>query len=342
MKWWGSILLMIIANVSFGQESIDFSQIDERVQSIQAAPPDTLAKQLTANYTTDLQKVRSIFKWIAEHIAYRVRVSPHSSNSYSKIAFHSETDDTSSVLKPLNERVAEGVLENGVAVCDGYARLFKTLCDYAGIRSEIITGYAKTNSNRAGAKFRANHTWNAVYIDSAWKLLDVTWASGYVSFSNDYVKNFDEFYFLTPPRSFIRDHYPEDPQWTLLSADFTIEEFKHTPFKYSGFAKYPIHSFTPSNGIIEASVGDTISVELETDDVTKDLVVSDSLFFDSTLFVQVGRKDSVQQLCKVVGKKITCSYIVASASVEWLYIIYNKEVIMRYKIAMKKNYTAAK
>jgi Uncharacterized protein involved in cytokinesis, contains TGc (transglutaminase/protease-like) domain len=30
-------------------------------------------------------------------------------------------------------------------------------------------------------RFAVNHTWNSVYIDSTWYLLDVTWASGVVT-----------------------------------------------------------------------------------------------------------------------------------------------------------------
>jgi hypothetical protein len=43
-----------------------------------------------------------------------------------------------------------------------------------------------------GQKFRSNHNWNAVYIDSAWYLLDVTWASGSLSYFGDaFIQHFD-------------------------------------------------------------------------------------------------------------------------------------------------------
>ena len=81
----------------------------------------------------------------------------------------------------LDERVARIVLKRKQTVCAGYARLFKTLCDFAGIKSEIITGYAKTNL-MSSRQFKCNHNWNAVLIDSNWYLLDATWASGYLKF----------------------------------------------------------------------------------------------------------------------------------------------------------------
>jgi transglutaminase/protease-like cytokinesis protein 3 len=143
---------------------------------------------------------------------------------------YDDANDTGA-LKPLNERVAEGVLRKRVAFCDGYARLFKTLCDYAGITSELITGYAKTsNRKRTDYSFRSNHRWNAVMIDSTWKLLDATWASGYISSgSNDFVRRFDDKYFLSPPEEFIKDHYPEDTRWTLLPSPPSFKDYLNAP-----------------------------------------------------------------------------------------------------------------
>jgi transglutaminase/protease-like cytokinesis protein 3 len=141
------------------------------------------------------------------------------------------------------------------------------LCDYAGLRSEIITGYARTNMQQMGSQFKPNHRWNAVLIDSTWNLLDVTWGSGFISYSDQFVKAYDDYYFLTPPEDFIRDHYPEDYRWTLLSDPPTLREFYRTPFKHSAFSKYTISSFAPAKGVIEVSVGDTINIELTMVDI---------------------------------------------------------------------------
>ena len=52
---------------------------------------------------------------------------------------YSEPEDTSAELKPLVEHVAEIVLRRRTAVCDGYTKLFKALCDHAGVQNEIIS-----------------------------------------------------------------------------------------------------------------------------------------------------------------------------------------------------------
>ena len=243
-------------------------------------------------------------------------------------------------LKSLNERVAETVLKRREAVCDGYARLFTTLCDYAGIRSEIIVGYAKSGTNKPSRRFGVNHYWNAVMIDGIWYLLDATWASGYLSFGGDeFIREYDEKYFLAPPEIFIEDHYPDDARWILLPDSKIPPEFYRSPFKQKSFIKYHFISFYPAVGIIETFVGDTIRLSLETDskelgrNVSPDLLIDSAIFSHSAswIFLRPDRsyKPSSQNRYHYI-------YTVASPDVEWLYLLYNDDLVLRYKINVKK------
>ena len=238
------LLLSTITATSWSQKSVDFSHIDWKVLSVEAAAPDTLARWLTSAYKTELEKTRAIFRWIAEHISYKAK-GPHKGPFKPLKYLNDDEADTSKTLKSLDERVAEIVLTRRLAVCDGYARLFKTLCDYAGIKSEIISGFARTGFERGINKFKTNHRWNAVMIDSVWHVLDVTWASGYTTNSfDDFTKRFNDYYFLTPPANFIKDHYPEDIRWSLMSEASIPWEFNAAPLKYQPFEKLksiPIH-----------------------------------------------------------------------------------------------------
>lgn len=336
--------LLVVAGGCCQAQGVSFSTIDWQVSSIDASSPDSLAYKLTARYTTQREKVRAIFRWITDNISYKTRGGLGYTRSFAERNTSDDEQDTALELKPLNLRVAESVLQKRVAVCEGYSRLFKTLCDYAGIRCEIITGYARGDVSRAGKNFRANHSWNGVYFDSSWHLLDVTWASGFISYrSNEYVKQYDDFYFLTPPHLFIRDHYPEDPQWTLLSDLPTLKEFEHTPFKLSAFIKHKIVSFTPKKGIIEAALGDTLQFELETEDPHKELHIASSPFIDTVLQDMVQAQLIPSWAKKTVsGRKVRVSFPVDNDSLNWLYVIYNNEVIMRYKLNVKKDKVALK
>jgi transglutaminase/protease-like cytokinesis protein 3 len=324
--------------LSFAQgRSIDFSTVDYRVRSINDTIPDLLAQKLIATYTNDLQKVRAIFRWITENISYKTssrfkRVSPIKS-------FHYHVEDDTGALKPLTIRVAENVLQKREAVCDGYSKLFKALCDAAGIRSEIIIGFARGH-NRGGIKFRSNHSWNAVFIDSTWHLLDVTWASGFISLGGDFIKYFDESYFLTPPKQFIQDHFPEDLQWTLLTDPPIIKEFHHSPFKHSAFIKHKILAYKPSEGIIEASAGDKLMFELEADEVKNELVVASGYISDSSLISALWLFAKPNAI--ITGNKISYTFTVEDTTENWLHIIYKGDVVMRYKLRIRKDAIAGR
>lgn len=300
--------------------------------------PEALAKKLTANYNTELGKVTSIFKWITENISYRIKPD------YRSLKSMGETDVIDNEpLKPLNERVAETVLKKRVAVCDGYARLFTTLCEYAGIRSEIIVGFAKSGTNKPTQRFGVNHYWNAVMIDEKWFLLDATWASGYFTQRcNEFIREYDEKYFLTAPEIFIQDHYPDDARWTLLPDSKIPKEFKWSPFKQKSYFKYHFTSFHPASGIIEVSVGDTIRLSLETGikelgrDVSPGLLIDSAIFSHSLSWIFLKPDLSVMPVSQ---NRFNYIYTVTSPDVEWLYLMYNDDLVLRYKINVKKKRT---
>lgn len=59
----------------------------------------------------------------------------------------------------------EGVFSKRGAVCEGYAKSFQLLADYAGLESIYAVGYG----NGGG------HAWNLVCLDGEWYNVDVTW-----------------------------------------------------------------------------------------------------------------------------------------------------------------------
>ncbi len=341
MKKMAVIWLLLFARMSFAQQrQVSFSEIDDRVKSIDPAPPAVLAYALTRDYTSDKDKLRSIFSWITDHIAYRVKKN-HTNvadpNAHGRVVF-----PESNQWKSGNDVVAETVLQNRSAVCDGYARLFKSLCDYAGLRSAVITGFAKGDYSRQFT-FRCNHTWNAVYIDNAWRLLDVTWASGYTNYSGDtFTKRYDETYFMARPEDFIRDHFPDDIRWTLMNNPPVPNEFAGTPYRNKPYSKYKISSYTPTAGLIEAAIGDTIHIVLETADLKADgKMTPDTLTeFDQDqqkLFASVGIAEPSTD--KGNKNKIDYTFRVTDNRTEWLHIVYNNDTILRYRLKIKKEKT---
>ncbi len=326
------ILTLLISCTAFCQETkIDFTAIDRRTQSIHTASPAILSQKLTEGYTTELEKVRSIFRWVADNITYRTR--EYSNRPTKRLRLQEMIIDTSE-LKPLDERVAETVLENGIAICDGYARLFKTLCDYAGIKNEVITGYAR--GSKGNRRFGSNHTWNAVLVDNKWELMDITWASGYISLGADrFIQEFDENYFKPAPERFIEEHYPDNLVWTLMEDPPLMAEFRQSPYKQKTFTKYKISSYSPVKGLLEVNEGDTLSFVLESKDAIRDHQIFSDLFPDTSVY-----KTSASILLKPSSSTFNTTiynYHVNSPNIKWLYLVYNDDVILRYRLFVKKD-----
>jgi hypothetical protein len=298
--------------------------------------PALLSQLLTASCTSEKEKVKAIFHWITDNISYfRKVVRPPRRRSKLPMPMAEPIEDDGP-LPALTERVAVKVLTDKQAVCEGYARLFKSLCDHAGIRSEIVTGYARADISRTENKFRSNHSWNAVCIDSTWYLLDATWASGYMAMpSGEFVKRYDSYYFLTPPEQFIRHHYPDDLRWTLLPDPPAIAEFRNMPFHPRSFYKYSIKAFFPRQGIIEAEMGDTIRLEFERNITDVDDIASDSLW-DSASLVYNPVYAYIQPLPGSSPHKIYYQFPVDSESTQWLHVMYNNDAVLRYRLNIRK------
>lgn len=322
-------LLLVIIPIS---SSAQFTEASYSIspEGNQFITPDSLARYLTAPYQKDTDKVQAIFTWITDNIEYNVKRYRTGASRFKMVPVN---DDDSGALKPLSERVAIDVLKKRRAFCDGYARLFQTLCNYAGIRCEVVTGYAN-GGYETPRSFCSNHRWNAVYFDSTWHLVDPTFASGYVTFSGDFIRQYNGQYFLADPATFARDHFPEDLQWTLLANPYLLPEFRHSPFKTFSFYKYDINAISPSSGIIDATLGDTLQFAIETKQKHKLLFVSDSCTVDSAVIASA--PDTLKEAGKTTGDILSCQYLVTNQNAQWLTVIYGDEVILRYKLNISK------
>ncbi|WP_026994315.1 transglutaminase domain-containing protein [Flectobacillus major] len=188
-------------------------------------PVKKLAAQLTSTQPTDSLKMVAIFHWITDNIHY-------------DFATFNERLPT---LDLGNTQSSAVVLSSKKAICGGYANIFYDLCQYAGLKTQIIEGFGKVrnSSNPADSTFRIeSHAWNAVKINQKWYLIDLTWSAG--AMINDQFqqrKTWD--FYLTIPSQFLLTHYPFDPLWQLSDNIITEKEFiKGPPFRYS--RKFPL------------------------------------------------------------------------------------------------------
>jgi hypothetical protein len=185
----------------------DYSRIDTLVREMK--PPRSyqeLASFLRKHASDDWEVARGAYVWIAENIRY---------------------DSAALFADSITIADAETVFRTRNSVCDGYARLFEAVCGEAGIEAPKVYGYAKGLTDLPPRlRNSVNHAWNAVRLSGEWRLVDVTWGSGYVSGQEGYERNFTSFWFGTEPELFAKWHFPQDPGWLLLDRKVTLPEFQ--------------------------------------------------------------------------------------------------------------------
>ncbi|CAG8606952.1 14986_t:CDS:2 [Cetraspora pellucida] len=223
----------------------DFSKVDSYARATPAHETHSIAqlsKYLTSRWNNPLDKLRSIFVWIAENI------------SYDTDAFFSGN---------LKHCSAEETLKLRKGVCDGFAEVFTELATHAGLKVWKIKGKAKGVHYKPGDdidKREYAHAWNGTIYKGEYLLIDSTWGAGHLT-RNKFEKRFEPFYFLTRPTSFIFTHIPDDPREQYLSPPLTREEFLNLnnvkpPFFAAGmeFREYLGHSITTNDDLIEFEI----------------------------------------------------------------------------------------
>ena len=200
-------LLLVASHAARGQAQFAATDAyaDAAPASATASVP-ALAAYLAASGPGDLVRARAIYRWVTRHIDYDV--AGFRSGDY-------------------GDWSAEGTLRRRMSVCEGYSRLTQALGTAMGLRVEVVKGWSKGYSYASGQRFDGpiNHSWNAVQIDGRWHLMDPTWGGGYLDERQQYVRDFQEQYFLTPPDAFVFDHLPADPRWQFLDRPLSMAEF---------------------------------------------------------------------------------------------------------------------
>jgi hypothetical protein len=187
----------------------------------------TLIKGLTAQKNT-IDRVWIIYYWISQNIHYDI-----------------DADDNNQ--QHLQQK-SEDLFRSRKLTSQGYATIFKTLCDHLGIKCTQIPGYAKNSHYQINQPTfsRPNHTWNSVQLDDKhWYLIDSVWGSGYINNRYEYKKDLKTFYFLTRPEHMIYNHFPEDSQWQLLAKPISILDYFRLPYIHSDYFIYDLTIISP-------------------------------------------------------------------------------------------------
>ena len=207
-------IILLNSMFSFG---IDYSKVDAQSGSVPSnlKTADEIAKYLTRNLTSPLEKTRAIYYWISHNISYDMAQINSKNNTYSN-----------------PQDLVNDVLLKRKGVCAHYAELFNACCRSVGLDSYVIMGYTITDHKIATLA----HAWNAVRINSKFYNFDATWASGSL-INGNFKRYFNDQFYLVSPADFIKTHIPFDPIWQFSDNPLTCKEIET-----GDFSKLKIHS----------------------------------------------------------------------------------------------------
>lgn len=330
----------------------DFSAVDSFVTTVKYDNSlIQLSKDLTSGYTEEIYKVRSIFKWITENIAYDYKFL--NKGKEEKGPDCENTINCEQKIAEWESNYLKKVLDKRKGVCAGYALLFKKLCDHAGIKAEIVEGYARTRPYQVGNNMSVNHAWNAVQIDGKWHYLDATWAAGSCVEDEDkgvltgFVKKYRNYYWCTDYGLLKRNHFPKSGRWATEN-NFTKENFLNQPHYYDQDILENISLIKPDSGVLNVKKGDTIRFKFKYIGDLSKLQVNSNVFRNPAFWYkeEVSRKKSIMIRDTSADRKqvyipfiktgdvYEFNYVVVNTALYYMDIIFDYKKALRFKITV--------
>ena len=332
----------------------DFSLVDSLARTVKYRNDIyRLTASLTDGYTSNLFKARSIFIWITDNIKYDYRF--YNKGADIKPPKCRKGKDCNLLVSKWENRYLHKVLTKKRGVCDAYSRLFKKMCDIAGIKADIITGYTKTKPYQIGSSGPVNHAWNAILLDSTYYFVDATWAAGTCPEDENtekltgFNKKYNDYYWLISFEELSKNHYPKDARW-VTEVNYSRERFAANPY-YSPHIIESLRLISPSSGIIKASKGDTIHFKFAYADRLKYLQVNSNSFRNPDIYKWEGRgkRRMIRTLDSVAIKKqqfisyarlgdiYEFDYIIESSSLDYLELLFDFQRALKFRIDVKRD-----
>ncbi|XP_071094183.1 uncharacterized protein [Haliotis cracherodii] len=239
----------------------------------------TLIKHLTEGLQNDVQKVRSIFVWLA-----------------SQEIMYDNFDDVDDVNTPLGYmRLIQD--DRGT-----YEQFFALLCRNAKMPCMVVQGNIKSATYEVGdIDIECIYGyWNLVYLDGSWRIVNPKWAMVSIgNYSNErwhmiekdgkaeqrdkeegslvYVYSQDDFYFLTDPEDHIYRCLPRNAKWQLLGELWNMETFLMVPLVHNDFFASGLKLPEGQQGVVAAKEGE-VEINLQVTKGAKDIKYE--LYFD--------------------------------------------------------------
>ena len=167
------------------------NQVNDAIKFVEQSENEILN---TITEKNDYNKVLKIHNWIVDNLEYNLQDSSNNVNIY-------------------------GALKDKKVVCEGYARLFKSLMDKLEIPCILVSGEG-IDLDTGNSE---NHAWNYIYLKGNWYAIDVTWDDPVIVGNGKINKDVKYKYFLLGSQNFSKSHI-EDGQLVDNGMKFKFPE----------------------------------------------------------------------------------------------------------------------
>ncbi|MCG8579938.1 MAG: hypothetical protein MI866_08480 [Bacteroidales bacterium] len=318
------VLCLMTSHLLMGQ--IDGKVIDK----VNAYPSsfklyEKLSERIIKDFDTDYDRAAAIYTWMANHIKYDAKA--FFSGRVQRVAQYTYRNEAEKYQKEkaLRDELAMSTLKKKKAVCQGYAELYRLLCQACGIQCEVISGYSRTGLNDIGkVRSEPDHAWNAIQINNKWLFVDATWGAGHVDYkTRKFVPSFTSAYFAVKPTVFTYNHFPEKPEWNFT--ELTIKDFSEQPLFYHTFFKKDIELLSPLNGVLKKTKEGWIQIKFKKTSEEK----------HTFHYAFHGMKYMQDAEWQKKGEVITLSIDADNHRSGYLDIIIDDETVMTYKLRLR-------
>jgi len=197
--------------------AIDYQKIINHVNNTPNSVTNSTTKlsiYLSKPYSTDKEKLASIYYWIAKNISYNQALA-------AKPLYYENVDE-----------IIDQVMNRKNGVCQHYAELFTRLSVHAGLKAFVVNGYTRSK----GKVDDLSHAWNIVKVANKWYFIDATWAGA--STQTISKNQFPQQFFMLTPEENIKTRMPFDPMWQALLSPAKYQEFDNGTFNSSKKGKF--------------------------------------------------------------------------------------------------------
>jgi transglutaminase/protease-like cytokinesis protein 3 len=232
---------------------------------------EELAAKIQKDFTSEYDKARAIYSWIAINIKYdyKAYLIPQKPVQFS---YRNEAEKQKQI-ELIKEKTWQKAFDSQKAVCEGFTLLYQRLASLVGLKSQVIRGDSKQLLTDIGReKLLSNHAWNIVQVDGKWILVDVTWGQGYYDSNKKVMVNyFNSVHFDTDPKYFFAKHFPDSGMY--LGRKLNQEDFLNGSLIYDKTIEENLEILKPDSGIIKANDGDKITFKI------KNISKSDTFYY---------------------------------------------------------------